>query len=121
MWTLKPMSAAVWASPWATRLRKRSSEATSHLTSKALSGMPPMPSSASGFTARRVHRTTPSGSGSPEATPRVNGSLLTAAFVRVSAQAADGTATAAPAAEEASRIRRDRGIWTSLRGACAGL
>ena len=34
---------------------------------------PPSPSSASGSVASRVHSTMPSGAGSPEATPRVNG------------------------------------------------
>jgi hypothetical protein len=36
-------------------------------------GMPPRPSGASGSGASRVQSTTPSGRGSPEATPSVNG------------------------------------------------
>src|SRR5262245_28753546 len=36
--------------------------------------MPARPPTADGSGARRVHRTTPSASASPEATPRVNGS-----------------------------------------------
>src|SRR5438132_8883358 len=49
-----------------------SSRATSHSTS---TGAIPIPPPVSGSGASRVQRTTPSGSGSPDATPRVNGSL----------------------------------------------
>ena len=49
---------------------ERASAAISHCTSTLAIGMPP-PSSGSG--ASRVQSTTPSGSGSPEATPSVNG------------------------------------------------
>jgi hypothetical protein len=50
---------------------KRSSLATSHRTGTRLGGMPP--SSVSGDVASRVQITTPSGVGSPDATPSVNG------------------------------------------------
>src|SRR5690606_38453406 len=50
-----------------------SSSASSQLTSIGSLGSPP--SSSSGRGARRVHSTTLVASGSPEATPKVNGSL----------------------------------------------
>ena len=68
-WTLCPSSGRAWATPRRTGLRNRSSSAISHSTETTRSGMPP-PCSGSG--ARRVHSTMPSGSGSPEATPRLN-------------------------------------------------
>ena len=58
---------------------KPSSEASSHSTSVFRSPIPPSPSSASGSGARRVHSTIPSGVGSPDATPSVNGSPAGAA------------------------------------------
>ena len=53
---------------------KASSPATSHETGTSSAGMPPVPPAASGSGARRVQRMTPSSSGSPDATPSVNGS-----------------------------------------------
>ena len=50
------------------------SAAISQPTLTGRDGMPPRPSSANGLGAKRVHNTTPSGAGSPEATPSVNGS-----------------------------------------------
>jgi hypothetical protein len=51
---------------------KSSSDATSQVTGYGTAGMPPSPASGAG--ASRVHRITLSGSGSPEAIPRVKGS-----------------------------------------------
>ncbi len=58
--------------PRRTTRRMRSSRATSHPTS-TLPTPPSPPSAVSGSGARRVQSTTPSGSGSPDATPSVNG------------------------------------------------
>ena len=59
--------------------------------------MPPRPSSASGCGASRVHSTTPSGAGSPEATPRVNGSACTGLWRRSVVNPARGSAASATA------------------------
>ena len=67
-WTLCPSSGRATTSPWSHV--KRAILAISHATSTFAIGMPP-PSRGSG--ASLVHSTTPSGSGSPEATPRGNG------------------------------------------------
>ncbi len=68
--TAWPHSGVAWAVPRRATERNRSSVEISHCTGTGTGGMPP-PCSGSG--ARRVHRTTLSGSGSPEVTPRVNG------------------------------------------------
>lgn len=61
------------ATPLRTTRRMPSSSATSHRTGTGVRGMPPIPSSASGWVASLVHNTTPSGRGSPEETPSVKG------------------------------------------------
>ncbi len=70
--TLYPSSIAAVARPFCTTLAKRSSSATSQSTAALAVSMPP--SGSSGRGARRVQSTAPPGVGSPEATPRVNGS-----------------------------------------------
>ena len=65
-----PSSGLANAVPFCTTSWKRASRATSQSTSTMFIGIPP-PSS--GLGASRVQRTTPSGSGSPEATPSANG------------------------------------------------
>jgi hypothetical protein len=70
-WTECPDLGDATAEPRSAIFFIRSSAAISHLTVNACGGMPP-PLSGSG--ASRVHNTTPSGSGSPEATPRLKGS-----------------------------------------------
>jgi hypothetical protein len=59
-----------YPTPFCSMVRKPWSRAISHPTSTLAAGMPP-PSSGSG--ASRVHSTTPSGKGSPDATPSVKG------------------------------------------------
>nr|BFF27743.1 hypothetical protein GCM10025732_57080 [Glycomyces mayteni] len=57
------------------------------------------------------------GLGSPEATPRVKGSERRTGWIFVSAHAAAGTAEAAAAPEDASRMRRDmRMVWPRFGG-----
>jgi hypothetical protein len=82
--------------------------ATSHSTSTARAGMPPSPSSANGRGASRVQITTPSGAGSPEATPRVNGSAGTGLRRRWEVNPASGSAasTTAPLSTERRLGRR---------------
>ena len=74
-----------------------SSAATSHSTSTARAGMPPSPSSANGRGASRVQITTPSGAGSPDATPRVNGSACTGLWRRSVVNPGEGSAASATA------------------------
>jgi hypothetical protein len=59
------------SSPRATTSVKLSFLETSHSTVIGFSGIPPLPASGDG--AKRVHSTTPSGVGSPDATASVNG------------------------------------------------
>ncbi len=67
-------------------------------------GMPPRPSSASGSTASRVQITKPSGHGSPEAMPSMNGSVRSPASSAVeTATAAPGRAATSPAPRPAER------------------
>ncbi len=68
MW---PCAAVADSTPVAATEPKSSESLTSHVTSMSSAGMPP-PFSGSG--ASRVHSTTLVGSGSPDATPSVNGS-----------------------------------------------
>ena len=70
-WTVCARSGDASVLARATIRAKRSSSATSQTTCTASSGMPPPGASGSG--ASRVHRTTPSSVGSPDATPSVNG------------------------------------------------
>jgi len=69
--TLWPCAAVAVSTPVATMEPKSSESLTSHVTSTSSAGMPP-PFTGSG--ASRVHSMTLVGSGSPEATPSVNGS-----------------------------------------------
>ena len=71
MWTLWANSGCAVAVPVCTMRVNASSCASSQVTSTGVYGIPPNGSSASG--ASRVHSTTESGSGSPDATPSVNG------------------------------------------------
>ncbi len=85
-----------------------SSFATSHWTGIALSGIPPLPLSGAG--ASRVQSTAPSGVGSPDATPSVNGyPVKRGGAVRARANGSCD-ATTAPAAVPATvrKRRRDR-------------
>ena len=73
-WTEWAWSGDAVATPEATVVAKSSLVATSQTTGTSSLGMPAVPPLASGSGARRVQRTTASGSASPDATPRVNGS-----------------------------------------------
>ncbi len=77
-----PVSGLDTSLPRRSTQENRSSSATSQRTGTARAGMPPLPSGASGSVASRVHKTKPSGSGSPEATPRLNGEEKRAATRR---------------------------------------
>lgn len=67
------LTRSAWATPCRTTSRMPSSVATCQRTGARLGGMPPLPSGEKGSGASRVQTTTESGSGSPEATLRVNG------------------------------------------------
>ena len=92
--------------PFCTTVRKARSSATSQPTSMLAIGMPP-PSS--GFGARRVHSTTPVGSGSPDATPSVNGYSLKAICALSVRVTTDGVTAARPSFQAAlSSSRREK-------------
>src|SRR5690606_38851224 len=73
-------------------------------------GMPPRPSGANGSGASRVHSTTPSAVGSPEATPRVKGSPVQRGARYRAPETAQLPASAAADATPPNRnsCRRDR-------------
>src|SRR5690606_24864249 len=73
MCTEWPMAGSATVSPEATTSAKASSAATSQRTGSGWAGTPP--SAASGSLTRRVHSTTESGRGPPEATPTADSSL----------------------------------------------
>jgi hypothetical protein len=89
------------ASPLATVAANRASEATSQFTVTLFIRRPECSSSGRG--ASRVQMTNPSGAGSPEATPRVNG-VSDTLWARTMA----GAATAA--ARPPIRVRRLKGL-----------
>ncbi len=78
--TLWAYSACASAVPRSMTAAKYSSKATSHST--VTRSVPIPPSSRNGSGASRVHSSTESGIGSPEATPRVKGSLVIRAASR---------------------------------------
>jgi hypothetical protein len=100
-WTLCASSGVAMEVPWRSGRRKRSSAAISHWTGTLRAGMPPAGSS--GFGASRVHSTTPSGVGSPDATPSANGSPSTGRVPQ--ARAGDHPAAAAVSAPPPAQAR----------------
>ena len=91
--------------PLATIFVKALSSATSQLT--AVSGPLPEPGTASGVGVIRVHSSTPSGSGSPEAMPcRKAGASAAEAEAAEVATARAGAATTAVAAAALTTVRR---------------
>src|SRR3954451_22926159 len=80
------------STPVATMVAKSVVPLTSHTTGTSSSGMPP-PASGSG--ASRVHSTTLVGSGSPEATPSVNGSPDSSSGASVEVVVVGGTVVVA--------------------------
>ncbi|GAA2909349.1 hypothetical protein GCM10020221_01730 [Streptomyces thioluteus] len=91
--------------PVAAIRRKPESSATSQVT--VTSGPRPEPGVASGADVTRVHSRTPSGNGSPEATPwRKTGRSPSAA------RSGETPSSVAVAAAEVTRVRRDMGRFT---------
>ncbi|GAB3739144.1 hypothetical protein GCM10027598_68150 [Amycolatopsis oliviviridis] len=102
MCTLCPEARAAVALPFCTIEENAWSFAISQSTVYEASGIPPKPSGFSGAGASRVHSTTLSGSGSPEATPSWNGSRMAGAATKVLAFAHEGTVDDNAAAETAA-------------------
>nr|AWS27297.1 FunU9 [Streptosporangium sp. KD35] len=98
------------STPRRTIFLNRSSLATCQWTGTCRLGMPPRPSGETGSMARRVHRTTPRESGSPEATPSWNTSVSGVGRLpvdRIPARTGELSATARPRpAPPAMRERR---------------
>ncbi|GAA3090330.1 hypothetical protein GCM10020001_001760 [Nonomuraea salmonea] len=91
--TLCAQSRTASSVPLRTTVLPAGSARTCHWTGTGSCGIPPNPSSASGSGASRVHSTNPPGSGSPLATPSVNGSP----------KSADGTRDGRPVVNPAAR------------------
>lgn len=104
--TVWSAAARAVSEPLATIREKPLSSATSQPT--AVSGPMPEPGTASGAGVTRVHSRTPSGSGSPEATPCRKAGAESAAWAALAPREASG-ARAAVAAAARTTVRR-RGL-----------
>ena len=102
-WTEWAQSGVAMVVPLRTTRVIASSSATCQETSTGSGGIPP-PSS--GFGARRVQSTTPSGAGSPEATPSEKGLSENTGFVCTAPSARDDQAAAAASDVVATRNER---------------